>query len=161
MLTSYASRSLSPTLTLADLSYAHASVYRYSGHVFYAKLCFEMFSQNQNTSLIRNWKLQFEQIPISSQNLFVPEDIFFSHCGCRQLILIKGVFVFSALEAGVTGVGAQQLSVCTLQAGSVCSVDTGEVRRVSALSSVPLPWLCTCMYVCVCLIEGRRVGQRA
>lgn len=69
--------------------------------------------------------------------------------------------MFSALEAGVTGVGAQQLSVCTLQAGSVCSVDTGEVRRVSALSSVPLPWLCTCMYVCVCLIEGRRVGQRA
>lgn len=54
---------------------------------------------------------------------------------------MKATFVLEAVEAveaGETGVRAEQLSVCTLQAGSVCSVDTGGVRRVSALSSVPL-----------------------
>lgn len=56
-----------------------------------------------------------------------------------------------AVEAGETGVRAEQLSVCTLQAGSVCSVDTGGVRRVSALSSVPLHgYAC----VCVCVYGG-------
>lgn len=63
---------------------------------------------------------------------------------------------------GETGVGAEQLSVCTLQAGSVCSVDTGGVRRVSALSSVHLHGY-VCVYACVCVRqrerEGRWVGQ--
>lgn len=51
---------------------------------------------------------------------------------------MKAVSVFTPGKAGETGAGAEQLSVCTLQAGSVCSVDTERVRRVSALSSVPL-----------------------
>lgn len=54
-------------------------------------------------------------------------------------------------KAGETGVRAQQLSVCTLQAGSVCSVDAEGVRRVSALSSVPF-------HGYVCLLEGERAG---
>lgn len=63
--------------------------------------------------------------------------------------------MFEAGEAGETGAGAEQLSVCTLQAGSVCSVETEEGRRVSALSSVPLH---AALCVCVCVRECRRAG---
>lgn len=59
---------------------------------------------------------------------------------------MKTAFALEAGKAGETGVGAEQLSVCTLQAGSVCSVDTEGVRRVSALSSVLLH-----AYECVCV----------
>lgn len=68
---------------------------------------------------------------------------------------MHAAFMLNTGEAGVTGVGEQQLSVFTLHAGSVCSVDTGGVRRVSALSSVPLHGLCVCRQR-----EGRWVGQR-
>lgn len=69
--------------------------------------------------------------------------------------------MFGAGEAGETGVRAQQLSVCTLQAGSVCSVDTGGVRRVSALSSVHLHgYVCVgvCGRVCVSATGRERAG---
>lgn len=67
--------------------------------------------------------------------------------------------MFGAGETGETGVRAEQLSVCTLQAGSVCSVDTGGVRRVSALSSVHLyGYVCVHVGVYVCPPEGER-GQ--
>lgn len=74
---------------------------------------------------------------------------------------MKAAFVFDVGEAGETRVGAQQLSVCTLQAGSVCSVDAGGVSRVSALSSVPYHGYvcaCVCLCVCVCWMERGQVG---
>lgn len=69
---------------------------------------------------------------------------------------MKAAFVFEAGEAGGTGVRAEQLSVCTLEARSVCSVDTGGVRRVSALSSVLLYG-----YVFVCECVSTRGRERA
>lgn len=69
--------------------------------------------------------------------------------------------MFDIGEAGETGVGAQQLPVCTLQAGSVCSVDAGGVSRVSALSSVPFHgYVCACVCVSAGWSEVRWVGQR-